>query len=75
MIKRGQIVGYSGNTGHTTGPHLHVSLYASGAVQMASRASVACSGRIYRLPISPVNAYLDVLAYLPPYSANQLKER
>ena len=75
MVKRGQIVGYSGNTGHTTGPHLHVSLYASGAVQMASKASVACNGRIYRLPISPVNAYLDVLAYLPPYSSNQLKGR
>ncbi len=64
-IKRGEIVGYSGNTGHTTGPHLHVSLYASQAAKMASKTSVACGGRIYRLPVSPVNAYLDALAYLP----------
>jgi murein DD-endopeptidase MepM/ murein hydrolase activator NlpD len=73
IVKRGEIVGYSGNTGHTTGPHLHVSLYASEAVKMDSRPSVACGGRIYRLPVAPVNAYLDVLYYLPSYQANQLK--
>ena len=67
QITKGEIVGYSGNTGHTTGPHLHVSLYASQAAKMASKASVACDGRVYRLPVSPVNAYLDVLSYLPYY--------
>ena len=65
-VKRGKIIGYRGNTGHTTGPHLHVSLYAGEAVKMASKPSVACDGRIYRLPVAPINAYLDVLAYLPP---------
>ena len=65
QVKRGEIVGYTGNTGHTTGPHLHVSLYASEAVKIESRPSVACDGRIYRLPVAPVNAYLDVMYYLP----------
>jgi murein DD-endopeptidase MepM/ murein hydrolase activator NlpD len=71
QVKRGDVVGYSGATGHVTGPHLHVSLYASQAAKMDSKASVSCGGRIYRIPIAPINAYLDVLAYLPPYVINQ----
>ncbi|MBI3305672.1 peptidoglycan DD-metalloendopeptidase family protein [Candidatus Nomurabacteria bacterium] len=67
VVKRGEVVGYSGNTGHTTGPHLHVSLYAADAVKMTTKPSVACGGRTYTLPVSAVNAYLDALYYLPPY--------
>lgn len=69
-VIRGEVVGYSGNTGHTTGPHLHVSLYASEAVKMTSKPSAACDGRIYRLPVAPLNAYLDAMYYLPPYKVN-----
>ena len=67
-VRRGEVVAYSGATGHVTGPHLHVSLYASEAVKMDSKPSAACDGRIYRLPVSPVNAYLDAMYYLPPYN-------
>lgn len=65
QVRRGELVGYTGNTGHTTGPHLHVSLYASEAVKMESRPSKSCEGRVYRMPVAPINAYLDVLYYLP----------
>ena len=66
-IARGEIVGYSGNTGYSTGPHLHVSVYANGSVKMESRASVACGGHIYTMPIAPINGYLDPMYYLPAY--------
>ncbi len=64
-VTTGDVVGYSGNTGYSTGPHLHVSVYAADAVSVQERPSASCGGRIYRMPIAPIEAYLDPLAYLP----------
>lgn len=65
-VPRGEIVGYTGGTGRVTGPHLHVSLYASSAVSISTIPSKSCPGRIFKQPIAATNAYLDPMYYLLP---------
>lgn len=66
-VSRGDVVAYSGNTGHTTGPHLHVTVYASGAASVKTVPSKSCAGKTLTQPLAATNAYLDPMYYLPAY--------
>ncbi len=66
-VYRDTIVAYSGNSGYSTGPHLHLTVYAPNAASVKSIPSKSCAGKVLTQPIAPINAYLDGMEYLPPY--------
>jgi murein DD-endopeptidase MepM/ murein hydrolase activator NlpD len=62
-VATGELLGYSGDTGYATGPHLHFTVYNSSSVSFINYK--CASGPTVRVPVSPFNGYLNPISYLP----------